>query len=58
MKTSESAAVIIGGIALFLAMALATVELVREGFGLAAIPLIGAVVWRELVFSGLRAKMR
>lgn len=54
----EALAILVGGIAVAFAVILSVQVLIRDGEGLWAIPLVICVLWRELVFSQIRARVK
>jgi hypothetical protein len=57
MKTRETLAVAIGAIGLAFALFLTLFQLVREDLAILGVPIIGTVVWREYVFTGMRMEL-
>jgi len=56
-QKSEVLAVAIGGIGVVFAIMLAIFELLHEHLGIWIVPLLGVLVWREYVFTGMRMEL-
>ena len=53
----EAWAVIVGGVGLFFAVALAALYLLNGSMAAWAVAMVAVIVWREFVFAGMRAEL-
>ena len=56
-RAHEAFANVIGGLAMSLAVLVAGVHLMRTHYGIWVLPLVALILWREVVFMGIRVEL-